>query len=93
MQNKMLYYAKLYIDLGFTPIPIRPDGKAPAVAFKDLDSITYEHANKWWGNHPDWQIALQTINFLVIDVDVNHGETGINGFDVLNNNNVYHHLV
>ncbi len=84
MQNKMLYYAKLYIDLGFSPIPIRPDGKAPAVSFKNLESITYEHANKWWGNHPDWQIALQTIDFLVIDVDVNHGETGINGFDVIN---------
>lgn len=83
MDNKTLYYAKRYIDLGFSPIPIRPDGKAPAVSFKDMDKTTYEHANEWWGNHPDWKIALRTIDFLVVDVDVNHGETGINGFDVI----------
>lgn len=83
MDNKTLYYAKRYIDLGFSPIPIRPDGKAPAISFKGMDKTTYENANEWWGNHPDWKIALRTIDFLVVDVDVNHGTTGINGFDII----------
>lgn len=77
--NKKVKYALKYIDLGFYPVPILPHTKIPAIKFANHPQMTPQEATVIWDQHPDWDMALRTVNHIVIDVDM-HDPEKANGF-------------
>lgn len=76
-----LHYAKM----GYYPIPMlnikEADGsitKRPAAKFKDAPRLTENDIIKIWEAHPNWNVALRTVDQLVIDVDVH--TPGVDGY-------------
>lgn len=72
--NVKLQYALAYIDLGLYPIPILPGTKRPAVKFANKTQITPQEATAIWVQHPEWDIALRTVDHVVVDVDMHDTE-------------------
>lgn len=77
--NNKVKYALKYIEMGFYPVPILPHTKIPAVKFADHPQMTASDAIVIWGQHPDWNMALRTVNHVVVDVDM-HDTEHANGF-------------
>lgn len=77
--NEKVKYALKYIEMGFYPVPILPHTKIPAVKFADHPQMTQSDAIVIWGQHPDWDMALRTVNHIVVDVDM-HDTVHANGF-------------
>ena len=81
-ENTKLRYALAYINMGLYPIPILPGTKRPAVKFAGKPQITPQEATAIWVQHPDWDIALRTVDHVVVDVDV-HDTEHANGIESL----------
>lgn len=77
--NEKVKYALKYIELGFYPVPILPHTKIPAIKFADHPQMTASDAIVIWGQHPDWDMALRTVEHVVVDVDM-HDIEHANGF-------------
>lgn len=73
-RNAKLQYALAYINLGLYPIPILPGTKRPAIKFANKPQMTPQEATAIWVQHPDWDIALRTVDHVVVDVDVHDTE-------------------
>lgn len=77
-----------YVSYGFSVCPIRPKSKIPATkhGLKDASSVSSD-IEKWWGQHPDCNIAICTGqasgNIVVVDIDVDK-EAGKDGRVYLN---------
>lgn len=80
--NIKLKYALKYIDLGLYPIPILPGTKRPAEKFANRPQMTPQEAIAIWTQHPEWDIALRTVDHVVVDVDV-HDKEHANGIKSL----------
>ena len=76
--NKKVKYALKYIEMGFYPVPILPHTKIPAIKFANHPQMTPSDAIVIWSQHPDWDIALRTVNHVVVDVDM-HDKEHANG--------------
>lgn len=76
--NIKVKYALKYIEMGFYPVPILPHTKIPAVKFANKPQMTPQEAAVIWDQHPDWDMALRTVNHVVIDVDM-HDTENANG--------------
>lgn len=77
--NEKVKYALKYIEMGFYPVPILPNTKIPAVKFANHPQMTAQEAAVIWDQHPDWDMALRTVNHVVVDVDM-HDTEKANGF-------------
>lgn len=77
--NEKVKYALKYIKMGFYPVPILPHTKIPAIKFADHPQMTESDAIVIWSQHPDWNMALRTVNHVVVDVDM-HDTEHANGF-------------
>lgn len=77
--NEKVKYALKYIEMGFYPVPILPHTKIPAIKFADHPQMTAQEAIVIWDQHPDWEMALRTVNHVVVDVDM-HDTEHANGF-------------
>lgn len=77
--NEKVKYALRYIELGFYPVPILPHTKIPAIKFADHPQMTAQEAAVIWDQHPDWDMALRTVDHVVVDVDM-HDTEHANGF-------------
>lgn len=80
--NEKVKYALKYIEMGFYPVPILPHTKIPAVKFADHPQMTAQDAIIIWTQHPDWDMALRTVEHVVVDVDM-HDTEHANGFKSL----------
>lgn len=80
--NVKLKFALSYIDLGLYPIPILPGTKRPAAKFANKPQMTPQEAIAIWTQHPEWDLALRTVNHVVVDVDV-HDKENANGIKSL----------
>lgn len=76
--NVKLKYALAYINLGLYPIPILPGTKRPAMKFANKPQMTEQDAIAIWSLHPEWDIALRTVDHVVVDVDM-HDTKKANG--------------
>ena len=62
-----------YFKAGMSVVPINPCNKRPMIKFS-TDSLDSEKKIRgYWNTHPYANIALQTKNFFVIDVDIHEG--------------------
>lgn len=77
--NVKLKFALKYIDMGFYPVPILPGTKKPAIKFANKPQMTPQEAIAIWSMHPEWDMALRTVNHVVVDVDM-HDPEKANGF-------------
>lgn len=77
--NDKVKYALKYIEMGFYPVPILPHTKIPAIKFANHPQMTAQEATIIWDQHPDWDMALRTVNHVVVDVDM-HDTEHANGF-------------
>ncbi len=79
--NRNHLYARSYAKEGFMVLPCWPDSKKPLTpngfsdATKDLKIIDY-----WWARCPQANVAIQTRDLLVLDVDC---KNGIDGFKTI----------
>lgn len=78
-RNVKLEFALKYIDMGFYPVPILPGTKKPAIKFANKPQMTPQEAIAIWTQHPEWDMALRTVNHVVVDVDM-HDPEKANGF-------------
>lgn len=69
-----------YAKMGYYPIPIRQDTKAPAIKFANSPRLSTEEIKSIWGQHPEYNVALRTVDHMCIDIDVGH-EAGVSGYD------------
>lgn len=79
--SQTLEYAKLYAGLGWKVFPIRAGGKEPIPSSRGVLDATGDltQIEKWWGEHPDWSIAIacgQVSGVHVIDIDVSENADG-----------------
>jgi len=63
-----------YLERGWSVIPIKPEGKRPAIAWKEFQERqpTEEEVEEWWTKWPDYDIALVTgaiSGVVVVDCD------------------------
>lgn len=71
----MVDYALNYQANGFSVIPIDKRSKRAITKFKD-STFTAEDIKRFWHEEPEANIALRTVDFFVIDIDVNKTENG-----------------
>lgn len=69
-----------YSRMGYYPIPIRRDTKKPAIKFANTPKLTANEIKKIWGAHPEYNVALRTVNHMCIDIDIGH-KTGVSGYE------------
>lgn len=79
MEN-MLRFALGYAHRGFDVVPLIPNTKRPMQKFADRPPMTEEEIIEIWTKTPNANIALKTIDFFVVDIDV-HGKK--NGYKSL----------
>lgn len=72
--NVKLKFALKYIEMGFYPVPILPGTKKPAIKFANRPQMTPQEATAIWVQHPEWDMALRTVNHVVVDVDMHDAE-------------------
>jgi predicted transcriptional regulator len=71
--------ARRYAARGWSVIPLLPHSKRPAVpSWKEFQSRkpSEEEMQTWWGEHPDWGVAIVTgrvSNLVVVDIDPRNG--------------------
>lgn len=82
-RNVKLEFALKYIDLGLYPVPILPGTKKPAIKFANRPQMTPQEATAIWTQHPEWDMALRTVDHVVVDVDM-HDTEKANGFKSIN---------
>lgn len=84
--NMMLEAALAYRRQGWSVIPIRPGTKEPAIrSWKEFQEKPADEdtIRAWWGEHPEWQIAVVTgrvSGLVVIDCDSESHRRGLRNF-------------
>lgn len=68
-----------YFKAGMSVVPINPRNKRPMIKFSTEPLDSEKKIRGYWNTHPYANIALQTKNFFVIDVD--RHEDGKNGVE------------
>ena len=63
-----------YLDRGWSIIPIKPEGKRPAIKWREYQvrQPTHEEVEQWWTQWPDYDIAIITgaiSGVVVVDCD------------------------
>ena len=81
MEN-MLRFALGYARRGFDIVPLVPNTKKPMQKFADRPPMTEEDIIEVWTKTPNANIALKTIDFFIVDIDL-HGNK--NGYQSLKN--------
>lgn len=76
MEN-LVNYAIAYANHGFSVLPMV--NKRPLIEFADQPPLTVSEIKRIWKHNPFAQIALRTIDFFVIDIDVHE----VNGYKSL----------
>lgn len=76
MEN-LVNYAIAYAQHGFSVLPMVK--KRPLIEFADQPPLKVDEIKRIWRRNPFAQIALRTIDFFVIDIDVHE----INGYESL----------
>lgn len=77
--------AMQYASKGLWVLPISPTSKRPMIPFAERkEPLTVEEVEQFWDIHPEANIALQTVDFFVIDVDRHHGVDGMDALKALN---------
>jgi len=74
MTKSKLDAALEYLDRGWSIIPIKPEGKRPAIKWRDYQDRlpTEEEVVEWWERWPDYDIAIVTgalSGVVVVDCD------------------------
>lgn len=77
---KMKDVAKKYAAKGFYVLPMDNKSKKPLIKFADQPPLTESDIDYYWDKFPHAQLALRTVDFFVIDIDL-HDD--ISGFDSL----------
>jgi Bifunctional DNA primase/polymerase, N-terminal len=69
-----LWWALRLAKAGFNIFPVKPNSKEPAIKGWQTEA-TSDHVkiNAWWAENPDYNIAIHTIDRLVVDLDVKDG--------------------
>ena len=75
--------AMQYARKGLSVVPLVPRGKIPAVAHANKPRWSVDDVESYWDVHPNANIALKTIQFFCIDVDMHDGENGKKSLDEL----------
>ncbi|AIM64233.1 hypothetical protein WS105_0643 [Weissella ceti] len=78
--NKVLEAALQYQSKGQYVLPM--NGKTPMMSFADKPALTEQEIKDIWQETPMANLALRTVDFFVIDIDVNHVE-GVDGMKSL----------
>lgn len=75
--NDKLTSALKYAERGYYVLPAK--GKRPLIKFADQPPLNAEQINEYWRLWPDANIALRTVDFLVVDIDTKqaHGANGL----------------
>lgn len=74
-----------YFKAGMTIIPISPHNKRPMIKFSTEPLNSEKKVRGYWNSHPYANIAFQTTNFFVIDVDRHEGgKDGVESIKSLN---------
>lgn len=73
------------IDHGFRIFPISPNTKIPMKGFHWREESTTDKniAAAWWAKVPDANIAIDTENLIVVDIDVAEGKRGLESMERL----------
>ena len=59
-----------YAAMGYPVFPCKPGTKQPATEHGFTDATTdVEQVNRWWGENPDYNVAMPTQGLCVLDVD------------------------
>ncbi len=81
--NESLKQAALqYAACGFAVFPLRPGSKRPRSKSHGFYDATTDlsQIEAWWTENPDYNIGMPVGNGIIaIDLDVNHGNSGIDG--------------
>lgn len=75
--------AMQYARKGLSVVPLVPRGKIPAVAHANKPRWSVDDVESYWDVHPNSNIALKTIQFFCIDVDMHGDENGKASIDAL----------
>lgn len=79
--NSIKRAAMQYAKAGLWVLPISPFSKQPMIAFANRTKpLSAEEVEQFWDLHPCANVALQTVDFFVIDVD-RHGD--VDGMDAI----------
>lgn len=78
----MLRFALGYSRRGYDIVPLIPNTKQPMQAFANKPPLTEEEIKEIWTKTPNANIAIKTVDFFAVDIDV-HGVK--NGFESLKN--------
>lgn len=76
----MLRFALGYSRRGYDIVPLIPNTKQPMQAFANKPPLTEEEIKEIWTKTPNANIAIKTVDFFAIDIDV-HGNK--NGYESL----------
>ena len=74
MTKTKLDAALEYLERGWSIIPIKPEGKRPAIKWREYQDRlpTEDEVNGWWGQWPNYDIAIVTgaiSGLVVVDCD------------------------
>lgn len=84
----MVDYALNYQANGFSVIPIDKRSKRAITKFKD-STFNADDIKRFWHEEPEANIALRTVDFFVIDIDITKTE---NGYQSLNDWELSHYI-
>lgn len=79
METTMVSHALNYLKLGWSVIPLEPEGKKPLVKWEKYQSerASPEQIRKWWTKYPKANIGVVTgllSGIIVIDIDSSQGQ-------------------
>ena len=68
MTKTKLDAALEYLERGWSIIPIKPEGKRPAIKWREYQDRlpTEDEVNGWWGQWPNYDIAIVTFDSKLI---------------------------
>lgn len=78
----MLRFALGYSRRGYDIVPLIPNTKQPMQAFANKPPLTEEEIKEIWTKTPNANIAIKTVDFWALDIDI-HGQK--NGYESLKN--------
>ena len=78
----MMKFALGYSRRGYDIVPLIPNTKQPMQAFANKPPLTEEEIKEIWTKTPNANIAIKTVDFFAVDIDV-HGNK--NGYESLKN--------
>ncbi|MGX4764239.1 bifunctional DNA primase/polymerase [Holzapfeliella sp. JNUCC 72] len=76
MAKNLKEYAKKYAEKGFYVLPMDDKSKRPLIKFADQPPLTVAEIEELWTTYPHAQIALRTVDFLVVDIDLHEDVDG-----------------